>query len=443
MVDYVITLVHGTFAHGASWIRDDSPLPSKLRAAGKGRFLTFPFRWSGRNTHEARIAAGRDLARCILHRTKQYPTARQVVIAHSHAGNVALYAASASQIPELRIITLGTPFIRAESRQIEPVFKMLVLAMGTIVTFAFILCGLIVAGMILQAIPHNYDQAPVNILPFAAGVLYVTLLVWVLYGLAGTRSGVDIVGDWVVRTAFPAIETRQNALTDELTATCSSRHNLLVVSVEGDEAARALSALDLIAKIPSTIIGLLAAIAGFIAAIGQAIKDQLLPAANVAGSFPVLQAPIFFCMIVLAAGPLACFLLSLPVFLFGIVRRAGYWDDRLSDYAIADIDIVLVPHIAWRPFELEALSRKPDSSPICRIVYPSRSALGSLLFQHILQHCSLYERDDIADGICSWLVHNRLPSSGCHIRPSCEDEEFPFPDEFGNGVTIRHRARQR
>ena len=46
---------------GANWINHDALLPSRARQLGEGRVFTFPFTWSGENTHAARLAAGHEL----------------------------------------------------------------------------------------------------------------------------------------------------------------------------------------------------------------------------------------------------------------------------------------------------------------------------------------------------------------------------------------------
>jgi len=51
-----------------------------------------PFRWSGQNSHTARAAAASELGELLKKLTQQYPNANIYLIAHSHGGNVALYA---------------------------------------------------------------------------------------------------------------------------------------------------------------------------------------------------------------------------------------------------------------------------------------------------------------------------------------------------------------
>jgi len=94
--EYVITLVNGTFAADAPWVRRGSPLRTALTKALEGRAVFRIFRWSpcrySGNTHKARLTAGEALALRLRVGFKRFPRAKHFVIAHSHGGNVTLYA---------------------------------------------------------------------------------------------------------------------------------------------------------------------------------------------------------------------------------------------------------------------------------------------------------------------------------------------------------------
>jgi len=114
----VVTLVHGTFARGATWTKDGSALRREISDAlgDHGHTARFDvFEWSGRNTHKARVKAGYELASHIRRLRKRYPVCRHFIVAHSHGGNVALLAHK--HLPEgfhaLGVATLGTPFVHA------------------------------------------------------------------------------------------------------------------------------------------------------------------------------------------------------------------------------------------------------------------------------------------------------------------------------------------
>jgi len=136
-MDYVLTLVHGTWADTKGWVAPGSFLRRELerRLATDGTpkgapYVQSPnvregvnvvfreFAWAGTNTHAARTEAGARLADFILAGYAQHPAARHIIIAHSHGGNVALYAMRDPAAREAvdGIVTLATPFIHVKPR---------------------------------------------------------------------------------------------------------------------------------------------------------------------------------------------------------------------------------------------------------------------------------------------------------------------------------------
>src|SRR5690242_18299762 len=87
--DAVVTLVPGTWAGKAAWIRADSLLSKALTRAG---CQVVPFGWSHSNCYRARTRAALRLAEQIQGQIKENPGARQWIVAHSHGGNIALHA---------------------------------------------------------------------------------------------------------------------------------------------------------------------------------------------------------------------------------------------------------------------------------------------------------------------------------------------------------------
>ena len=140
--EYVITLVHGTrlsrwvlaplvslfkwpkglykeFQEGPPWIHQNSALAQHLTEALGWRVRIEPFSWKAYNTVEARAVATGQLQTNLYQLQEKYPDAEQIVIAHSHGGNVAL-AALADAVDARRILgvaTLATPFLTAKTRE--------------------------------------------------------------------------------------------------------------------------------------------------------------------------------------------------------------------------------------------------------------------------------------------------------------------------------------
>jgi carboxylesterase len=112
----IIYVVHGSNAHtwwrrlanrGYPWWRRWSLFCCAVRAAFGVECEIREFRWSGKNTHQARISAGAALARVI---GNDNPERRVHLIGHSHGGNVALVAVN--NLPGHRVesvIALANP----------------------------------------------------------------------------------------------------------------------------------------------------------------------------------------------------------------------------------------------------------------------------------------------------------------------------------------------
>jgi triacylglycerol esterase/lipase EstA (alpha/beta hydrolase family) len=128
--EYVITLVHGTWGRGvvlphgdAEWTRDNSSFCHAIAVALTPHEVLFQrLRWSGRNSHRARLKAAGQLSELVGDLKLQYPKAHHVVVAHSHGGNVALYCLRKSD-PRKQvdgIVCLSTHFINVHRRPLGP-----------------------------------------------------------------------------------------------------------------------------------------------------------------------------------------------------------------------------------------------------------------------------------------------------------------------------------
>ncbi len=120
-MDYKIYSVHGTFAadtsqRGNRWWQKESRFSDAVLSyldTNTYRVRWEPFRWSGENKSSERGKAAMALAQVLSqvdHRTNKV-----ALFAHSHGGNVVYTARNIanqkSKIPELPVVTVGTPFI--------------------------------------------------------------------------------------------------------------------------------------------------------------------------------------------------------------------------------------------------------------------------------------------------------------------------------------------
>ena len=130
--DILVHLIHGTWGRGffpdrfrrnpraaPRWFETDSTFTRSLQhALGEAgrRAAIEPFLWSGANSVRSRDAAADSLRIAMAAARERFPGAEQVIIAHSHGGNVALRALHKATLDgerdRPRLITLATPFLQ-------------------------------------------------------------------------------------------------------------------------------------------------------------------------------------------------------------------------------------------------------------------------------------------------------------------------------------------
>lgn len=115
----IVILIHGTWGLNSPWTLEGSALRRVLRETF-GEECIERFRWSGWNSHQARLKASKRLAARVRRSLSSYLDAKHFVIAHSHGGNVLLY--SMRDDPSIRrisgILFMGTPFMACETRDV-------------------------------------------------------------------------------------------------------------------------------------------------------------------------------------------------------------------------------------------------------------------------------------------------------------------------------------
>ena len=238
----MVTLVHGTWAAHADWLQDGHELPDALTAR-PGTAL-HRFCWSGRNRHRARLQAGCDLRDHLAGLVTAYREAGadpdHHVIAHSHGGNVALYALRESgdrrddALAGIEVTTLATPFLTMRRRPLpKKLFVML-----PVLLLTSLLGALVVAlelGIPPQRIPDGWLTA---------------IGVWSLLGIG---SAVLFLRSLQLYRRVPSPPRLRDILlsravpreADRLSAHPVSTDRLLVIRGLGDEASGLLGAAQL------------------------------------------------------------------------------------------------------------------------------------------------------------------------------------------------------
>lgn len=127
----VITLVHGTWGRGffpklqlsakPRWFEPGSLFRERLKAelVSRGVAVKFStFLWSGANSLRHRDAAAQMLTNRLLQEYSEHPDTDQIIIAHSHGGNISLRALRnfRAEVSRPRLCTLATPFLQVFDR---------------------------------------------------------------------------------------------------------------------------------------------------------------------------------------------------------------------------------------------------------------------------------------------------------------------------------------
>ena len=195
--------------------------------SGTGSLLRFPsvdfppryrpFLWSGANSVRERDRAARQLVEHIRAKQSEYPSSTQVLIAHSHGGNVALRALDQLGVTrdEIFIATIATPFVEILRSKLSPTET------ERIDRFA-ITVGVFLSPQI--AVVGSYFEVGLNVLSLI-GAVFPLLLMLLFRGLrASNPARVDeLVG---LTSLSPSVR----------------KHPLLVLRAVDDEASLTLSA---------------------------------------------------------------------------------------------------------------------------------------------------------------------------------------------------------
>lgn len=416
-----LTLVNGTFAPEAAWAASGSPLRNHLARALGSETEFSSFSWSGQNTHAARLQAASDLAVQLESRIRVQPETQHFVIAHSHGGNVVLYALGLLP-PECRraikgVISLATPFIRISPRSVDDALQVLPGFLGS-------LLALVLAIPAVLVLTHDGPGWLFGSLAFLASLTFV---------------GVAASGWSRLEERFgPAIHSRQAFLTKAWTAYRSPGVPLLALTPDGDEALKGLRTFDRIGDAPFAVYACLVRVASSLFAVLGVVMRVTRIAKPLAEVSPILMLVIAIPSIVFLALALAAVsalgIVHFLLFLIPLTRKAMYFDHSALDYLHTSVMVGRWP--ARRPEEplpslpgiqlakglLDLFGSKlsPDDtlldsdtrnavlgSPPSRgselVIYPT-SFFERLRFRLRLYHSDIYNDERVLLQIQEWIV---------------------------------------
>jgi pimeloyl-ACP methyl ester carboxylesterase len=174
----VVTVIHGTWASKANWIREDSMFCTLIRFAFPLDLMQIvPFRWSGHNSVSARYKAALALAQQVEESSQRWPEAQHILIGHSHGGSVALIALRMGGLAEriCGVACLSTPFLLARIRPMTPIAKASLTWAPALTVYAVIANIANISG--LQAIMDRHEFLDKTVM-FVTFIL--SALVWFL-----------------------------------------------------------------------------------------------------------------------------------------------------------------------------------------------------------------------------------------------------------------------
>jgi hypothetical protein len=433
----IVTLIHGTFAPRAAWTRPGSPLRERLADHFRVPIEFEHFDWTGRNTNAARRSAAEGLSRRLAEVHRRAPSTPHFLLAHSHGGNVALYALGLAT-PEVRasvagVITLGTSFIVAVRREIEAaveVLPSLLLSVGLLVFLAVFLAALF-SGIDLVDSP-----------------LKVTVLLWCLAALIGAFSW----SFWAVKNAVEnlveRIRRRQAALAEHLTAWWKTEPPLLAITASADEAFYGLRLFDRIGDAPFTLyarcLGLTKALFGTTepAVTGVRLLEPLLRLSPPIALFILLPLLVLIAATLVAGVVTVLFpalLISLP-----LVRKAIYFDHAPLDYLHTRLLVGRWPvrrsapqsgPVPWSTLLDYMGAPKSDGldylPPAHLEVCSAASSERSYLIQYAppvpvwrrprLLHSAVYGDPEVLDHIATWMTRRQGDRGGAVASQVGED----------------------
>ena len=227
----IATMVHGTWARDAAWTRVTSNLSLFLTS----RFPTLqiiPCEWSGGNSHAARMDGAMRLRTHILKCKQESPTESQIIFAHSHGGNVAMYALRDSEVAASvqGVICLSTPYLFCRGRDLGD------RGINSVIRFLFWSIVLVLAIPCIVLVPPSSSRIVSRIVGVIIGAILTGIAAAILKGIGGALGS-------AIRRRFK-LPAGGNLLEEVFNSFSYPREKsikILSIRAPGDEATTALT----------------------------------------------------------------------------------------------------------------------------------------------------------------------------------------------------------
>ena len=265
MTDIVLTLIHGTWAPHAPWTLPDSPLRKALASQLGDRIAFETLEWSGANTHRARREAAQKLRAQLADSIAANPLARHFLVAHSHGGNVALYAMADATLRQhiAGIACLNSPFICALKRNTKQFMLEIFAWMAAYFVLLFMAYAVFYVLAPLSTDPnlqHLGLLAQIGLgLGFAA-VLILLIFFVIEPGLMYSRKLEDRVASWTA--------TRRAGISQDIILPQNPDVPVLCAWTAGDEVISSFGLLDALANLPYLALSFIGLILSFVVIYG-------------------------------------------------------------------------------------------------------------------------------------------------------------------------------
>jgi hypothetical protein len=247
----IVILIHGTWPrkqrapggqHRAAWCEEASLCRSAVRAAFGESVDIRVFEWLGANSPDARLAAADRFNEWLEELHRREPAARLYVIAHSHAGNVVLYAAQRSKAP-LRLcgaVFLSTPFLHVMPRILGPGLGQ---KLEVTVSLALMFLMLMLYALVWPAGASSAYWL------FHSATWKGFWLTFVSIGLTG-----GLLAHYALVPALRALHRSDHTYAQSLKLPHEVPFPVLIIRGAGDEAAGALGATHLVSHLASRVL---------------------------------------------------------------------------------------------------------------------------------------------------------------------------------------------